>query len=209
MLDEVNVMKPTPATQATADELQQMLKGNRVEMLKTGATVPLIGEGRVEVKALDDADALKRARPDKEGAIDAPDNAEREEAIAKRLAGVRGLAVAILGGKHDLSAGAEEMGTGREVPARRDGGVPGRGDGVIERGEVPHLGFIVLGFQRAEPTRRVNRAKDNRPAAGAEPLAGEHDPRRQHRPGAARRCRRGAAQVEGDVDGDAGDLRRA
>jgi hypothetical protein len=90
MLDKVNALKQTPATKATADELRQMLARHREEMLKTGATRRLIAEGLVEVRALEDAEALRRAKPNKDG-IDAQANAAREEEMAKRLAGVVGL----------------------------------------------------------------------------------------------------------------------
>ena len=151
MLDEVNAMKQTGAAKATADELRQMLKGHRVEMLKTGATVRLIGEGLVEVKALDDADALKRARPDKEGAIDAAANAEREEEMAKRLAEVRGLRRGHPRRQARPDGGAEEVGAGREVPARRDGGVPGGGGGVVVPEDAPDRPAAPLtGHRRGE-----------------------------------------------------------
>jgi hypothetical protein len=92
----------TPAP--TAVELADLIAKHRAEVLGLGATTRLIAEGLVEVRALDDADALKRARPDRDGAIEAVANAAREEELAKRLADVRGLAVVILGGKHDLTA---------------------------------------------------------------------------------------------------------
>jgi hypothetical protein len=102
MLDEVRAMRQTPAARATADELAAMIAKHRAEVLGLGATMRLIAEGRVEVRALDDALALKKAKPDRDG-IDAAANAAREEAMAKRLAEVERLAVVILGGGHDLA----------------------------------------------------------------------------------------------------------
>jgi hypothetical protein len=100
-------MKQTPAARATADELAEMLAKHRVEVLGVGATMRLIAEGLIEVRALDDPEALRKAKP-RSGPgptyIDPVANAEREEAMAKRLAEVRGLAVVILGGAHDLTA---------------------------------------------------------------------------------------------------------
>jgi hypothetical protein len=63
----------------------------------------LIAEELIEVRAAEDAEALTKAKPDEEGGIDVAANADPEEQIAKRLAGVEGLAVVILGGKHDLT----------------------------------------------------------------------------------------------------------
>jgi hypothetical protein len=79
-----------------------MLDKHREEMLKTGATMPLSAEGLVEVRALKDGEALRKAKPDK-GGIDPEANAAREEEMARRLAEVPGLAVVLLGGGHDLS----------------------------------------------------------------------------------------------------------
>jgi hypothetical protein len=106
MLDEVKAMKQTPAAKATADEIAQMIAKHRAEVLGLGATLRLIAEGLVEVRALDDAEALRKAKP-RSGPgptyIDPEANAAREEEMAKRLAGVEGLGVVILGGKHDLT----------------------------------------------------------------------------------------------------------
>jgi hypothetical protein len=101
MFTEVRAMKQTPAARATAGELADLIAKHRAEVLAMGATLRLINEGLVEVRALDDALALKKAKPVK-GSIDPVANAAREEEMAKRLAEVKGLAVVILGGGHDL-----------------------------------------------------------------------------------------------------------
>jgi transketolase C-terminal domain/subunit len=103
MLDDVKAMKQTPKARATANELAQMIRQHRSEVLKMGATMRLIAEGLVEVRALEDAEALRKAKPDKDG-IDVAANAAREETMARRLAGAEGLVVLILGGGHDLAA---------------------------------------------------------------------------------------------------------
>jgi hypothetical protein len=90
-----------------------MIRQHRVEVLAMGATMRLIAEGLVEVRALDDAEALQKAKPDKDG-IDPEANAAREEEMAKRLAGVEALVVVILGGKHDLT-----QALGRQAPGLR------------------------------------------------------------------------------------------
>jgi hypothetical protein len=113
MLDEVKAMKQTAAVKATADELAGMIAKHRAEVLGLGATMHLIAEGLVEVRALEDAEALRKARPDRDG-IDAQANAAREEEMAKRLADAEGLVVVSLGGKHDLS---ETL--GRQAPGLR------------------------------------------------------------------------------------------
>jgi hypothetical protein len=60
---------------------------------------------------LEDAEALRRAKPDKDG-LDVAANAAREEEMAKRLADARGFAVVILGGGHDLSAALKKWAPG-------------------------------------------------------------------------------------------------
>jgi hypothetical protein len=82
MLDEVKAMKQTPAAKATADELADMIAKHRAEVLAQGATMRLIHEGLVEVRAAEDREALEKAKPDEDG-IDVVANAEREEQIAK------------------------------------------------------------------------------------------------------------------------------
>jgi hypothetical protein len=83
---------------------------HRVEVLGLGATMRLIAEGLVEVRALEDAEALQKAKPDKDG-IDVAANAAREEQIARRLTGTDGLVVLILGG-HDLTAALRRQAPG-------------------------------------------------------------------------------------------------
>jgi hypothetical protein len=99
-------MKQTAAVKATAEELRQLIAKHRVEVLSTGATMRLLAHGLVEVRALDHAEALRRARP-RSGPgptdIDPEANAAREEEMARRLAGVEGLGVVILGGKQELT----------------------------------------------------------------------------------------------------------
>jgi hypothetical protein len=91
---------------ATADELADLIAQHLGAVLEMGATMRLIHEGLVEVWALDDAEALRKAKP-RSGPgptyIDPEANAAREEEMAKRLAGVEGLGVVILGSKHDLT----------------------------------------------------------------------------------------------------------
>jgi hypothetical protein len=60
---------------------------------------------------LEDAEALRRAKPDKDG-LDVAANAAREEAMAKRLADAEGLVVVILGGKHDLTEALKKRAPG-------------------------------------------------------------------------------------------------
>jgi hypothetical protein len=106
MLDDVKAMKQTPKARATANELAGMIAKHRAEVPGMGATMRLIAEGLVEVRALDHAEALRKAKP-RSGPgptyIDPVANAAREEEMAKRLAEARGLAVVILGGGHDLT----------------------------------------------------------------------------------------------------------
>jgi hypothetical protein len=94
-----------------------MIAKHRAEVLGMGATMRLIAEGLVEVRALEDAEALRKARP-RSGPgptyIDPDSNAAREEEMAQWLAGVKGLAVVILGGRHDLTAALR-----RQAPGRR------------------------------------------------------------------------------------------
>jgi hypothetical protein len=56
--------------------------------------------------------ASRHGQPGKDGSIDAEANAARQEAMARRLAGVEGLVVVILGGKPDLTQGLRRQAQG-------------------------------------------------------------------------------------------------
>src|SRR5262249_61350001 len=83
----------------------------RQETLELGAAVGPCAEGLVEVRALEDADALKEAEPRWLGGKFRPGpeaTKAREEAMARRLASAKEpVVVVLLGGAHDLRQALE------------------------------------------------------------------------------------------------------
>jgi len=83
-----------------------LIAKHRVEWLELGGVAAPLVEGLVEVRALDDAEALKAAEPRWLGGelFDPAAVRAREDAMAERLAEAKEpLVVALLGGGHDLS----------------------------------------------------------------------------------------------------------
>src|SRR5262249_55953541 len=104
-LAEVKATKGKEAAEL-AKQYQALLARHRSELLELGAVLGPCAEGLVEVRALDDAEALKAAEPHWLGGelFDVAAVRAREDAMAKRLAQAeRPLVVLLLGGEHDLS----------------------------------------------------------------------------------------------------------
>ena len=83
-----------------------LIARHRAESLELGAVLGPCAEGLVEVRALDDAEALKAAEPRWLGGelFDPAAVSAREDAMAKRLAqATEPVVVVLLGGEHDLS----------------------------------------------------------------------------------------------------------
>jgi hypothetical protein len=90
-----------------AKRCESLIARHRSESLELGAVLGPCAEGLVEVRALDDAEALKAAEPRWLGGelFDPAAVRAREDAMARRLADAKEpLVVALLGGGHDLGA---------------------------------------------------------------------------------------------------------
>jgi len=102
-------------------------RGGRELGLRVGAAGQLVAEGKLKrVLPIEDAGALKAANPvseDGEVRVDEKLQEAREDAMVRRLLKVRGLAVVVLGGGHDLSDNVRRLGDGRceYVRLRREG----------------------------------------------------------------------------------------
>lgn len=104
-LAEVKAMKGKEAADL-AKQYEALIAKHRVETLELGAVLAPCAEGLIEVRALEDADALAEAEPRWRGGKLLP-NLEatrgREDAMAKRLASAKEpLVIVLLGGAHDL-----------------------------------------------------------------------------------------------------------
>jgi hypothetical protein len=102
-LDEVRGTKGPKA--ALAKQYEALIARHRAEALELGAVAGPLAEGLVEVRALDDAEALKAAEPRWLGGelFDPEAVRAREQAMARRLADAEEpLVVVLLDGDHDL-----------------------------------------------------------------------------------------------------------
>jgi len=95
-----------PQAADLAKQCEALIARHRAESLELGAVLGPCAEGLVEVRALDDAEALKAAEPRWLGGelFDPAAVRAREDAMAKRLAQAKELVVVVLlGGEHDLN----------------------------------------------------------------------------------------------------------
>jgi hypothetical protein len=95
-----------PEAAELARQCEALIARHRVESLELGAVLGPCGEGLVEVRALEDAEALAAAEPRWLGGelFDPAAVRAREDAMAKRLAAAKEpIVVVLLGGAHDLS----------------------------------------------------------------------------------------------------------
>ena len=89
-----------------AKQCEALIARHRAESLELGAVLGPCAEDLVEVRALDDADALRAAAPRWLGGelFDPQAVGAREDAMAQRLASAKEpVVVVLLGGGHDLS----------------------------------------------------------------------------------------------------------
>src|SRR5262249_5288272 len=95
-----------PQAADLARQCEALIARHRTESLELGAVLGRCAEGLMEVRSLEDADALKAAEPRWLGGelFDPAAVRARGEAMARRLASAKEpLVVALLGGGHDLS----------------------------------------------------------------------------------------------------------
>ena len=94
-----------------ARQCEELIAKHRQETLELGAAAGPCAEGLVEARALEDADALKKAEPRWLGGEFRPGpeaTKAREEAMARRLASAKEpVVVVLLGGAHDLRQALE------------------------------------------------------------------------------------------------------
>jgi hypothetical protein len=99
--------------QAVEKEIAELLEHHRLELLELGAVARLLVSGELsQVLPLDDAALLDAAKPRLKNSEVVPNqaaNMARQDGMVRTLVKAGAVAVAILGGAHDLTASMQQV----------------------------------------------------------------------------------------------------